>query len=270
MRPKALMLSLAGCAAAAVALVLVPGSPLADAPAVTPLAKCAPGADGETCARPVSSEAAAAKCAPGANGETCARPASTSASSSSTAKAVPGRCADYGACSLHGNLAFASGDTLAMYASEKKEDGTLFTDFSMPAFTALNLDGMTVSTGDLRGAPTVVAFLAGHCSHSHESIPILNDLASGDAPAGTRVIGVWVNSGSVEDVASWMPTYTPTYEVWVHEDAGVGDAIGSHLVPTWFYLTPNGDVLGKLVGYKSPDQVRAWIEKLSTSTQTTT
>lgn len=59
-----------------------------------------------------------------------------------------------------------------------------------------------------------------------------------------------------------MPTYTPTYEVWVHEDAGVGDALGSHLVPTWFYLTPGGDVLGKLVGYKSPEQIRAWIEKL--------
>ncbi|MCZ6650401.1 MAG: TlpA disulfide reductase family protein [Acidobacteria bacterium] len=266
MRPKLLMLSLAGAIAVVASLAFVPDSPMALAPAS---AKCTPGANGEPCARPASSEAAAAKCAPGASGENSARPASATGGSSSTAKCVPGRCADYGACSLHGNLAFASGDTLAMYADEKKEDGTLFTDFTMPAFTALNLDGKTVSTGDLRDAPAVVAFLAGHCSHSHDSIPILNDLASGDAPAGTRVIGVWVNSGSVEDVASWMPTYAPTYEVWVHEDAGVGDAIGSHLVPTWFYLTPNGDVLGKLVGYKSPDQVRAWIEKLSTRTAST-
>ena len=257
MRPKVLMLSLAGAMAVVATVAFVPDSSMALAPAI---AKCTPGTNGEKCARPASSEASAAK---------CARPASATGDSSSTAKCLPGRCADYGACSLHGNLAFASGDTLEMYADEKKEDGTLFTDFTMPAFTALNLDGETVSTGDLRDAPTVVAFLAGHCSHSHDSIPILNDLASGNAPAATRVIGVWVNSGSVEDVASWMPTYAPTYEVWVHEDAGVGDAIGSHLVPTWFYLTPNGDVLGKLVGYKSPDQVRAWIEKLSTRTAST-
>lgn len=266
MRHKVLMLSLAGATAVVAALAFAPDSPMATASAA---AKCFIGTDGATCARPASSEAAAAKCAPGVNGETCARPASASAATSATPNCVPGRCADYGACSLHGNLAYASGDTLAMYADEKKEDGTLFTDFTMPEFTALTLNGMTVSSGDLRGEPTVVAFLAGHCSHSHDSIPILNDLASGDAPAGTRIIGVWVNSGSVEDVASWMPTYTPTYEVWVHEDAGVGDAIGSHLVPTWFYLTPSGDVLGKLVGYKSPDQVRTWIEKLSAKTETT-
>ncbi|MEE8277941.1 MAG: heavy-metal-associated domain-containing protein, partial [Thermoanaerobaculia bacterium] len=86
------------------------------------------------------------------------------------------RCSDYGACSLWGNLAGASGDTLAMYEREKALDGKIFDDFAVPAFEARNLAGEVVRSSDLVGRPAIVAFLAVHCNHSMDTFPILQEL----------------------------------------------------------------------------------------------
>ena len=110
-----------------------------------------------------------------------------------------------------------------------------------------------------------MAFLAGHCSHSHQSFPILSELKREFEPKGVRVVGVVVNSGSVKDVNEWLvPQYKPDYEVWVYPDQTIGDVVSSHLVPTYLLVNGDGDVRQKLVGFQSKKKIQQSVESLLT------
>jgi len=118
-----------------------------------------------------------------------------------------------------------------------------------------------VNSRDLAGQPAVLVFLAQHCNHSVESLPILMELARRFGPKGVKVVGVFVNSGNAEEVRYWVsfhqPDYEGQYDVWVIEDASVGDVVGSHLTPTYFILDEDGRVEKKLVGFKSRERIFA-------------
>ncbi len=174
----------------------------------------------------------------------------------------PSRCADYDACSLHGDLSGATGETLDMYEREKKEDGFTFDDRPLPAFEAFDIGLQQVRSDDLRGKPAVLAFLAGHCTHSIDTFPILQEMTRTYGPEGLQVVGVVVNSGTPDDVASWVSEFEPEYDVWVYENASLGDIIGSHLVPTYLFVDANGQVKEKLVGYKESKVVNDWLAKM--------
>ncbi len=167
------------------------------------------------------------------------------------AKLKTTRCAKYDACSLNRNLSGATGEELAMYKIEKGEDGKTFSDRVLPKFQAQSLSGKKVSTNALVGKPIVLTFLAGHCSHSLDSLPILEKLQRDYAKKGLSVVGVFVNSGSVEDMNGWINDFKPSWKVLVHTPISLGDTIGSHLVPTYFFVDQKGQVKEKLVGYKS-------------------
>lgn len=171
------------------------------------------------------------------------------------------RCAEYGACSLYGDLSGATDETLEMYVREKAADGQVYDDFALPSFTAADLRGEPVASKSLRGQSTMLVFLAGHCSHSFDTLPILQKIQAEHAAQGVRVVGVYLNSGSAQDVGAWIRDYDPQYEVWVHEGAALGDVIDSHLVPTYLFVDSNGRVREKLVGFKSQDQVEAHLSK---------
>jgi thiol-disulfide isomerase/thioredoxin len=184
-----------------------------------------------------------------------------------TGKRFASRCAEYGACSLYGDLSGASGDVLDMYVREEATDGKKYSDFALPAFQASDLQGARVTSADLVGRPTVLAFLAGHCSHSFDTLPILQQLERGYDDETLRVVGVYINSGSAEDVGSWIGAFAPEYEVWVEPTDALGDVIDSHLVPTYLLVDEQGKVLEKLVGYKTQQQVEARLAELLGATQ---
>ena len=111
-----------------------------------------------------STATAGAACATAATASACAAHGTDCSASCGASTAQVNRCAEYGACSLVGDLSGASSDVLSMYQKEKASDGTLFTDESLPVFAAVGLDGEPVSTEDQIGKPTLLVFLAGHCS----------------------------------------------------------------------------------------------------------
>jgi len=171
------------------------------------------------------------------------------------------RCSDYGACSLWGNLAGASGEVLATYDREKANDGQVYEDFALPAVSARDLSGAAVSTADLAGRPALVALFAVHCTHSIDSLPILQEIErrhGGDG--GLRVVSLWVNSGTVADANAWLPHFQPEYEVWVADDDSLSEAVDSHLVPTYLLVDDRGRVVKKLVGFKTREEIEAALD----------
>ena len=171
------------------------------------------------------------------------------------------RCADYGACSVYGNLSGASGELLAMYEREKKEDGKIFEGFALPEFTASDLSGREVHSSALTGTPSVLVFLSGHCQHSFDSFPILDRLTEDYRDRGLRVVGFYINSGSPEDVDSWIRGLEPKFEVWARNDDELGDLFSGHLVPAYFFLDAQGKITKKLIGFKSEEVVLAEVEQ---------
>jgi len=173
------------------------------------------------------------------------------------------RCSDYGACSMWGNLSGASGDVLAMYQRERALDGTTYEDRALPEFEAIDLDGHIVNSRDLAGQPAVLALLSVHCTHSMETFPILQDLHRKLSGDGVQIIGVLVNSGTVEDATSWVPHFEPEHPIWVVEGDALGDLIGSHLVPTYLLVGGDGKLEEMLVGFQEEGSVLAALERLN-------
>jgi len=171
------------------------------------------------------------------------------------AQLEPGRCAEFGACSLQRNLAGATGELLEMYEREKAQDGKLYDDFPLPEFEARDLQNKVVHSADLRGQRTLLVLLAGHCNHCHDSLPILQEVQDTWSDRGVRLVAVVVNSGTVESVNSWISHVEPRHEVWVYEDDSLGELVDSHLVPTYLFIDADGQVVEKLVGFKEKDQV---------------
>lgn len=176
------------------------------------------------------------------------------------------RCQTYSACSLYGDLSGATGETLAMYEREKGEDGRTYSSFAIPEFQAFDRKGNPVEASTLKGKPTVLVFLAAHCRHSFDSLPILQSAVKKYAPQGLSVVGVFVNSGSVEDVNFALESFDPSYTVWSYNDAALGDLIQSHLVPTYLMIDTEGRVTEKLVGFKDEEVVNSRIESLLSTT----
>jgi hypothetical protein len=139
-----------------------------------------------------------------------------------------------------------------------------YDDLRLPQFEGRDLSGKLVRSSDLLGKPALVVLLSLHCNHSVESLPILARLAEQLRPEGRRVIGVLLNSGDVEDAKYWIPyhhrDYRGQYDVWVVGNTSFGDAVGSHLTPTYLAVDKNGRVRKKLVGFKTDREALAGLK----------
>lgn len=182
-----------------------------------------------------------------------------------TALAGLSRCSDYAACSVDSDLTNASGEALELYQKEKAEDGVALTDFDLPAFEATSLSGETVRSSDLIGEPAILVFLARHCGHSVQSLAVLEQVAETYGPQGVRVVGVLVNTDSIEQAEDWFGK-DRNYEVWIYPDTEIGNVVSSHLVPTYFLVSADGKVQKKLVGFKAKELVNDEIDALLAST----
>lgn len=173
-------------------------------------------------------------------------------------------CSRFQACSFSRILDKKKEADLDLYVREKAEDGRTYDGLRLPGFEGRDLAGKPVRSSDLEGKPALVVLLSLHCNHSVESLPVLSRLAERVKPEGRRVVGVLVNSGDVDDAKYWIPYHYPDYrgqyDVWVVGDTSVGDAIGSHLTPTYLFVDKHGRVRKKLVGFKTDSEAAAGLE----------
>lgn len=160
-----------------------------------------------------------------------------------------GYCSKFSACSVDRDLSGATGAELARYKVEKSEDSTVFTDWAAPDFTLPNTAGEAVSLSDYLGKPVALVFLAGHCSHSLDTLPILSELKT-RYESDLVILPVYVNSGSVEDVNTWSSEMNLNVPLLVSQSKDIATAYGSRMVPSTFLINREGRITKKYVGYK--------------------
>jgi hypothetical protein len=174
-------------------------------------------------------------------------------SASATAKGKPS-CDSLQACAIRAsgcNIHEADPAEQAEFLKDKAQEGNIPPGTAMPAFEAVTLDGAPVATSALRGKPALVVMLAGHCGHSIHTLGQLQKLKP--SFGGLRVVALFVNSGSPDDLKASLLAKRPDLEVWVRQDAEIGEHLGSRLAPTFYLVDAAGQLKDKLVGEKSED-----------------
>jgi cytochrome c biogenesis protein CcmG/thiol:disulfide interchange protein DsbE len=172
---------------------------------------------------------------------------------SSVAGANCGNCSRFSACSVNRDLNGATGEELTRYEKEKAEDGATFKNWQAPDFTLPTTNGNTITLSDYKDRPVVVTFLAGHCSHSLDTLPILAELKQKYEPLGLSILPVYVNSGSVDNVRTWSDEMNLGCPLIVSQGKDVSEAYDSWLVPSTFLIDSDGRITRKYVGYKSKE-----------------
>ncbi|MFQ5768307.1 MAG: TlpA family protein disulfide reductase [Acidobacteriota bacterium] len=170
-------------------------------------------------------------------------------------------CSALSACSVEKNLNSATGEELARYEKEKAEDGTTYADWQAPDLAFPATDGSTVSLMDLRGRPVLLTLLADHCSHSLNTLPILDRIRSAYQNTDFAVVPVYVNSGSVDDVRSWTDLMDLDLPLAV-ADARAAELFQSDLVPSTFLIDRQGHVTERLVGFKNGSDLDEAVHQL--------
>lgn len=173
-----------------------------------------------------------------------------------------GNCSRFSACSIDRDLSGASGAELARYEAEKAQDGTAFADWAAPDFTLARTTGEAVSLSDYRGKNVALVFLSGHCNHSLQTLPLLAELREEYKTKGLELLPVYINSGSLEDVATWSASLGLDLPLVVAEEKELAKAYDFRMVPTTFLIDEKGRVTSKLVGQKDKASMRAALDGL--------
>lgn len=175
---------------------------------------------------------------------------------------LAGNCARFSACSIDRDLSGASGEELLRYEDEKAQDGESFDSWTAPDFSLERTTGDTVSLADYRGQSVAVVFLSGHCNHSMETLPVLEQLAEEYAEETLRILPVYINSGSVEDIKSWSSSLGVEMPLLVAEEKDLSETFDFRMVPTVFLINHEGLVTKKLVGQKDKKTLAKALDEL--------
>jgi thiol-disulfide isomerase/thioredoxin len=119
-----------------------------------------------------------------------------------------------------------------------------------PQFELDNVAGGKFTSSDIKGKVTIVDFWATWCAPCIEEIPNYNEIAAKYADKGVILLGVTLESGSLEEVKPKVAELNMQYPVVMGNDemvAGFGGLLG---FPTTFVVTADGQIYQKYLGYR--------------------
>ena len=119
----------------------------------------------------------------------------------------------------------------------------------VPDYSAITLDGDSVSLGDLRGDVVLLNVWATWCTPCRKEIPELQALHEARADEGLRVVGVTVDARHAEEgVRRFIDRFGMTYDVWWDPDQTIVGKLGAMGVPLTVLIDRNGRVIWRKLG----------------------
>jgi len=131
--------------------------------------------------------------------------------------------------------------------------------FSIPS---LGGSGGTIDLAEYEGQVVLLDFWATWCPPCRAELPALNRLYSELKDEGFVLIGMTVDKGSVEQVASAVERFNLRYPVGLADEQAQNAYGEIRAVPTKFLLDREGAVQQRYVGVVSEEQLKADIEAL--------
>jgi peroxiredoxin len=128
-----------------------------------------------------------------------------------------------------------------------------------PDFELSTLDGKKVKLSDLRGKAVLVNFWATWCGPCKIEMPWLADLQTKYASRGLVVLGISVDEGSADKIASFSKEMGVNYTVLRTTDQVSDKYGGIDGLPTNFYVGRDGMVVEQVAGLVSKDVMESEI-----------
>jgi thiol-disulfide isomerase/thioredoxin len=116
------------------------------------------------------------------------------------------------------------------------------------------LDGAPLSTSDWKGKVVVLNYWATWCIPCRKEIPEFNRIQKDLGPKGVQVVGISMDEDGAESVRPFLKQIPMQYTV------GLGSGTIGEL-PITVVIGPNGNVVQRLEGLQTPEQIRDAIAK---------
>jgi len=125
-----------------------------------------------------------------------------------------------------------------------------------PDFQLQNLDGQTVSLGNLQGKPVLINFWATWCPSCVSEMPYIQEIYEewSDAELVVLAINIGESSSKVEE---FMQNHNLSFTVLLDTKQDVAQKYNFQYIPTTFFIDKDGIIQEKVIG---PFQNKAQIE----------
>ncbi len=131
-----------------------------------------------------------------------------------------------------------------------------------PDFQLQNLDGQTISLGNLRGKPVLINFWATWCDYCVDEIPYIQEIYEERSNKGLEVLAI--NKGeSSSTVAAFMRSYNLPFTVLLDTRQDVAQGYNITGIPTTFFIDKDGIIQDKIIGaFPNKTQIEKRLSKI--------
>jgi cytochrome c-type biogenesis protein len=120
---------------------------------------------------------------------------------------------------------------------------------AVPHYSAVLLDGDSVSLEAQRGSPVLLNIWATWCIPCREEMPLLQKLYEANASRGLRVVGVSVDARGAEDrVRLFRKEFGVTFPIWLDPDERASFIFRAIGVPATYLIDREGRIVWRKLG----------------------
>jgi cytochrome c-type biogenesis protein len=119
----------------------------------------------------------------------------------------------------------------------------------VPAYSAVLLDGDSVSLAAQRGHPVLLNIWATWCIPCREEVPLLQKLHEAKRGDGLRVIGVSVDArGAEQRIRDFVKEFGVTFPIWLDPDERASFIFRAIGVPATYLIDREGRMVWRKLG----------------------
>jgi len=131
-----------------------------------------------------------------------------------------------------------------------------------PDFQLQNLDGQTVSLGNLQGKPVLINFWATWCSPCVSEMPYIQEIYEEWADKGLVVVAINLGESSSK-AEEFMQSYNLSFTVLLDTKKDVAQKYSIQYIPTTFFIDKDGIIQDKMIGaFQNKAQIENRLSKI--------
>ena len=134
--------------------------------------------------------------------------------------------------------------------------------YPAPEFELPDLQGNLVHLSEFRGKAVVLNFWASWCAPCKTEIPWFIEFQKKYGPQGLRIIGVSIDEGGRDAIATFLRTTGINYVVLLGDSQVSSRYGGLEILPTTYYIAADGNVRAFAKGVISKSEVERNIKEI--------
>lgn len=125
------------------------------------------------------------------------------------------------------------------------------------------IDGRRLSPAHLQGKPVLIDFWSTSCKSCIQELPDLIAIYNEFSSEGLEIIGVTMPYDRPDIVLELTERHQIPYPIALDVTGEISQAFGNiTMTPTYFLITPEGNIAVKVVGMIDPDKLRGSIKTM--------